>query len=80
MKITWIKKEGDNKNFKLFEKIGFNVVNLKNPEEVDIELENLINSKYNTFILTNEIAGFSEDIIKKYMNNEKINIIIAKRK
>lgn len=33
-----------------------------------------------TIILTNEVASFSEDIIKKYNKNENINIIITPNK
>ena len=80
MKISWIKKEGDNNNFNFAEKIGMNIVNLKNPEVIDDEIKKLINQAYDTFIISNEIAGFSEDIIKKYNNNGNINIIISRRK
>lgn len=80
MKISWIKKDGDNNNFKFLEKIGMNVINIENPEVIDSELKKLINQNYDTFVLSNEIASFSEDIIKKYNNDENINIIIAIRK
>ena len=53
---------------------------LDNPEDVDKVMENMINKNYNTIILSNDIASFSEDIIKKYKNNKDINIIISKRK
>ena len=80
MKISWIKKMGDFKNFNFPEKIGMKVINIENPEMVDNEIKKLINLNYDTIILSNEIAGFSEDIIKKYKDNENLNIIIAKRK
>ena len=53
------------------------VFDLDNLEETDKLLKELINKKYNTIVLSNEVASFSEDIIKKYKNKENINIIIA---
>lgn len=80
MKISWIKQENDNKNFTIAEKLGMNVYRLNNPEDVDETMKNLVNNNYNTIVLSNEIAGFSEDIIKKYQTNKEINIIISPRK
>ncbi len=80
MKISWIKQENDNKNFAIAEKLGMNVYRLNNPEDVDETMKNLVNNNYNTIVLSNEIAGFSEDIIKKYQTNKEINIIISPRK
>ena len=34
----------------------------------------------NRIFITNEIAGFSENIIKKYNKDNKVNIIITKNK
>ena len=80
MKISWIKEEKDNKNFMVAEKLGMDVHRLNNPEDVDKTMEELVKQKYNMIVLSNEIAGFSEDIIKKYKNNQNINIIIGQRK
>jgi len=80
MKISWIKQEKDNENFKVAERLGMEVHRLSNPEEVDKTMEKLANQNYNMIVLSNEIAGFSEDIIKKYQNNKEINIIISPRK
>ena len=80
MKISWIKDEKDNKNFAIAERLGMEVHRLNNPEDVDKTMENLIKQNYNTIVLSNEIAGFSEDIIKKYQNNKDVNIIISTRK
>ena len=41
------------------------------------KIEELIENRYNTIILSNEVASFSESIIKKYSKNENINIIIS---
>ena len=80
MKISWIKQENDNKNFITAEKLGMNVCKLENPEDVDSAIKQLINEDYKTIILSNEMAGFSEDIIKKYQNDSKVNIIITPRR
>lgn len=80
MKISWIKEQNDNKNFKVAEKMGMSVYKLENPEEVDKLMEDLVKQDFHTIILSNQLAGFSEDIIKKYKNNKQINIIIGTRK
>lgn len=80
MKISWIKNEKDNKNFAIAEKLGMDVHRLNNPNDVDKTMENLVKQNCNMIVLSNEIAGFSEDIIKKYQTNKDINIIISPRK
>ena len=80
MKMVWIKEENDNKNFMIAERLGMNVYRLHNPEEVDEKIKEVVNRDYNTIILSNEIAGFSEDIIKKYQKNNNVNIFISPRK
>ncbi len=80
MKISWIKYEKDNKNFIMPERLGFDVFKLNNPEETDKKIKELIKDKYNTIFITNEIASFSNDIIKKYGKDDKIKIIITKTK
>ena len=77
MKVSWIKYEKDNKSFSLSEKLGFDVFKLQNLEQTDDKIEELIENRYNTIILSNEVASFSESIIKKYSKNENINIIIS---
>ena len=80
MKISWIKDEKDNKNFSIAERLGMEVRRLNKPEEVDKTMKELINQNYKMIVLSNEIAGFSEDIIKKYRKDQDINIIISPRK
>ena len=82
MKISCIKSNKDNESFSFLKSIGCNVIELNDNslENVDNEINNLINERYKTIILSNVVAGFSEDIIKKYKNKEDINIIIAPRK
>ena len=33
--------------------------------------------QYDTIVISNEVAGFSEDIIKKYKNNKNVKIVIS---
>ena len=80
MKISWVKKDDDNNSFKFVERIGMNVEKLNNPDLIDEKIKDLLKQHYDTFVITSDIAGFSEDLIKKYQNNNNINIIIAKRK
>lgn len=80
MRISWLKSENDKKSFKLLKNIGLDVYEIKELEETDNEIKRLIQNKYDTIVISNEIAGFSEDIIKKYSKNESINIIIAPSK
>ena len=76
MKISWIKYEKDEKSFKTPEKLGLDVYKLKDLEDVDLKIKELIDNKYRTIIVTDEVAGFSEDMIKKYKYSTDINIII----
>lgn len=77
IKVSWIRSENDDKKFKFPERLGFDVFKVDGAENIDKELEKLIKKEYDTIIITNELAGFSEDIIKKYAKNKKIKIIIS---
>ena len=80
MKISWVKYENDDESFKMPERLGFDVFKLVEPEKTDDKIKELINKRYDTIIVTNEIASFSEDIVKKYSKDRNINIIIARDK
>lgn len=77
MKMSWIKYEKDAKSFRLPEALGFDVFKLQDLEQTDKTIKNLIHQKYDTIILSNEVAGFSEDIIKKYQKDKEIKIVIS---
>lgn len=77
MQVTFLKSCGDDKSFKLFENFGADVYKIEDLEKTDEKLKELINKKYTTIIITNEVAGFSESIIKKYNKTDEIKIIIA---
>lgn len=80
MKISLIKSKNDTSSFKMFKGLGFDVIELDDLEQTDEEIRKLAQNEYDTIVLTNEVAGFSEDIIKKYRNVEDINIVIAPSK
>lgn len=77
MSISWLKASSDIKSFKIFEVLGMDVYKISDLDKVDHKIKELIDQNYSTIVLSNEIAGFSEDIIKKYNKVDNINIIIA---
>lgn len=80
MKVSWIKYEKDNNSFKIPEALGFDVYRLKDPEQTDEKIKELMKRDYKMIVVSNEIASFSEDIITKYNRDKNINIIIAGHK
>ena len=80
MKISWIEYANDAKSFSLPEKLGFDVFKIQDLEQTDKKIEELVKKQYDTIIVSNDVASFSENIIKKYSKNEEINIIISARK
>ena len=77
MKFVMLKGSNDKKSFKLFETLGAEVEQIEDLEKTDDKLKELIYKDYRTIVMTNEIAGFSESIIKKYNKTKDIKIIIA---
>lgn len=80
MKVSWIKYEKDKESFKIPEALGFDVFKLVDPEQTDKKIKELMKQEYKMIVVSNEIAGFSEDIITKYNRDKNINIIIANSK
>lgn len=80
MKISWLKLKQDENSFKIFKNIGLDVYDVEEPEDTDKRIQDLVKKQYNTIIISNELAGFSEDIIKKYRKAENVKIIIATSK
>ena len=78
MNVLWIKLEQDKKSFRIPENLGFEVLKIRDTENIDKKIDELIRKNYNTIILSNEIAGFSQKINKEYLRNKNINIIIDK--
>lgn len=79
MKISWIKYKEDD-SFRLFKNLGMDVYDIDDFDTVDNKLKELVDNNYKTIILSNEVASFSEDIIKKYRKSDDINIIITPNK
>ena len=77
MAISFIKSSDDNKSFNLAKGFGMDVYEIEKLEEVDDKIQELVDKKYSTIMITNEVASFSQDIIKKYNKSEKIDIIIT---
>lgn len=77
MSISWLKGSNDKKSFKIFESFGMDVYKVNDLEKTDEKIKELVDKKYTTIVLSNEVAGFSQDIIKKYNKIENVNIIIA---
>lgn len=77
MKVSWLKYEKDENSFKIPEALGFDVIKLGNPEETDNKIKELMKKEYKMIVVSNEIAGFSEDIITKYNRDKNVSIIIA---
>ena len=77
MAISWIKSANDKKSFKIFKNLGMDVYEIDDLEKTDEKINELIQQKYDTIILSNELAGFSSDIVKKYSKTDNVNIIIA---
>ena len=77
MAISWVKFSKDNKSFKVFKNLGMDVYEIDDLEKTDEKIRELVEQKYNTIVLSNEVASFSEDVIKKYSKAKNINIIIA---
>lgn len=81
MKISWIKCKKDENSFEFIKYLGGKVYEIEEPEDID-EFMRKIYKKENckTIVISNELASFSEDIIKKYNNNTELRIIIAPSK
>lgn len=77
MSISWLKSSKDNKSFKVFKGIGLDVFEIDDLDKTDEKIKELINDNYTTIVVSNEVASFSEDIIKKYDRLESVNIIIT---
>lgn len=76
MKISILKSSTDNKSFKFFEVLGAEICKIDDLDKTDDKIKELIREDYRTIIMTNEVASFSESIIKKYKNMSDIKIVI----
>lgn len=76
MKIAFIKYE-KGKKYQIPKVFGLDVEVLKEPEQIDDKIEELKKKRYTTVVIPNELASFSEKVIKKYKYDSSINIIIT---
>ena len=60
--------------------LGFDVYEIQDLEKTDETLKELVNQQYDTIFMTNEVASFSEDLVKKYYKSDAIKIFIAPSK
>ncbi len=77
MRISFIKYEKDQNNYRIPKILGMDIYEIKKPEDVDYKIEELKKENYTTIVIPNELASFSEGIITKYKYDDKINIIIT---
>ena len=77
MSISWLKASSDRKSFNIYERIGMEEYKKNELEKPDEKIRELVDKKYKNIVVSNEVASFSEDIIKKYNRIENVNIIIA---
>ena len=68
MRISWLKLDNDNKNFKIPTNFGMDVFSVNSTENVDNKIDELIKRNYNTIIVSNDVAGLSEKINREYQN------------
>ena len=77
MKVSWLKYDKDENSFKIPEALGFDVYKIQDPEQIDNKIKELVKKDYRMLVVSDEIAGFSQDIITKYNRDKNVNIIIA---
>ena len=80
MKFVMLKGCNDKKSFRVFETLGAEVEQIEDLEKTDDKIKELVCRNYRTIVMTNEVASFSESIIKKYNKAEDIKIIITPSK
>lgn len=76
MKISFLKYYKDKESFNMLQKLGMDVYEVKEPEQIDNIIENLKQEKYTSVVIPNDLASFSENIISKYQNDNNFNIVI----
>ena len=77
MLISFIKSFNDDNSFRFAKGIGMDVYEIENLEGIDDKIQELVDKKYSTIVITNEVASFSQDIIKKYSKSENVDIFIV---
>lgn len=77
MSVSYLKFYKDEKSFKIPKAFGMDVFEVQDLEKTDEKIKELVDKKYTTIVVSNEIANFSEDIVKKYAKKNNVNIVIS---
>lgn len=80
MKLSFLKTAQDKKSYKIAQGFGMDVFEIDDPYRIDTKIEELKNQNYTTIFMSNELASFSENIIKKYQYDPTIKIVITPSK
>ena len=80
MKFSCIKGKNDENSFRILRNLGADIYEINDYDETDNTIKQLIDANYKTIWITNELASFSEDIIKKYNKNDDVKIFIVPNK
>ena len=72
----YIKYKNEKQKIFLNANFGVEVIEIDDAEEIDNVLKNISNKKSTTIFMSDEIASFSEDIVKKYRRDKNIKIMI----
>ena len=80
MKFSCIKGKNDENSFRILRNLGADIYEINDYDETDNTIKQLIDANYKTIWITNEVASFSEDIIKKYNKNDDVKIFIVPNK
>lgn len=73
----YIKQKKDKGKIFLNESFGVKVIEIDNIEDIDKALEEIEKKGKSTVFISNEMASFSNNIIKKYEKDQNIRIIIS---
>ena len=65
MKVSYLRSGKDKKSFRMMKGLGFDVYEIEDLEKTDETLHQLIDRQYDTIFMTNEVASFSEDLVKR---------------
>ena len=67
--ISYLKLDKDSSSFNYAKRLGFPIYEVSDVEKVDEKIKELKNKNYTSVVISNELAGFSQDIIKKYSDD-----------
>lgn len=83
MKISFLKYYKNKETFQFAKRLGLDILEIQEPEKIDKVIDHLKEKHYDTIVMEDELASFSENMVYKYKNDNAINIIIlpnSKRK